>query len=534
MTTDIATNTRTRQPAVYLWLVPMLFMLIVGVYFAARYEGRWAESDSAAFAQYMRGVSREGSLVSENGAAYPNGYAFQVLSVFVLALTGLDASVLQRLVYPLLASLAVLPAWLLYREWTGSARGAAIGVLVLFTQPEFLFVMLRSSHEKFTRTLLLLCLLWLTHSFKLRSKPGQFALYVGLFYLAAYGLIANNNLLAHSFIFAIGCALVLMVMLERNRKNSIPDRAFVRRFPYVVSICLALTYLFTFYLYPPAQHDLLVLHDLWYRIASLFLDVEAQRSNPYTAVQLGWISIQVYLTLSIANWLLLGSSFVLWAHQGWRWLRGGLSNANRIYLLVWLFYGAFAIQGALTIIADSTGAMSGNLQHRIFSSFSIIAAGLVAITLTNWRPRRHSDKIRFGIASGLACLALLSVQKATNEPLLSNKWTFYRGSELAAVTWGDQHLNDASIWTEFDERLQVAYLTTAGELINGAGETTNRNRLVGADHNDWVREYIVTDVTRSRALRLQQPLPVPLDAHRVYDNGAAELYHARPLTPYQR
>lgn len=520
--------------AAHLWLTPCLFMLIVGVYFVARYEGRWAEADSASFTQYMSTVFREGTLLPDSGSPYPNGYAYQGISAFILSITGLSAPELQQLIYPLVAALVVLPAWLLFREWTGSARGAAIGSMLLFTQPEFLFVILRSSHEKFTRALLLLCLFWLTRSFKLRDRPWPFALHVGLFYLSAYGLIASNNLLAHSFIFSIGCALVLMMLIERRRAISDSSQPFIQRLPYVIVISLGITYLFTFYLYPPAQHDLLVLHDVWQKLAALLLDVQFQRVNPYETVRFGWVSLQVYFLISIANWLLLGSSFVIWARQGLRWLRDGMAGVDRTHLLVWLFYGAFAAQGALTAVTDSTGALSSNLQHRIFSSFSIFAVGVVAIALAGWRPRRFSLQLRAGVAAAIACIALLSTLKAMNEPLLSNKWTFYRGSELTAMEWSDQHLRGRRIWTEFDERLEVAYLTANSDQIDGARESVNKNSLVSSAYLGQATSFVVSDVARLRGLRLQQPLPVPIDAQRVYDNGSAELYHTRPKTPYQR
>jgi hypothetical protein len=533
MTARVIGKRRGHIPELLLWLMPMLFVLLVGMYFTARYEGRWAESDTTAFTQYMRIIAHEGRLVGEEHLPYPNGYAFQSLSVFVLASTGTSAATLQQLIYPMVAALVVLPAWLLFREWTGNARGAAIGTLLLFTQPEFLFVILRSSHEKFTRLLLLLCLYWLTRSFKLHNQPRAFVVHVGLFYLTAYGLITSNNLLAHSFIFAVICALLVLVMLHHRKTAHVPDRLIVGRLPYVAAICLGLAYLFTFYLYPPAQHDLLVIHDLWNRIGALFLDVETQTSNPYVAVQAGWVNIHVYFAVSIANWLLLVSSFVIWVYQGMQWLRRGEPPASLTRLLVWLFYSAFALQGALSVIADQTGALGGNLQHRLFSSFSIAAVGLVSTIIADWQPQRYAKVLRTIATTSLALLAVLAILKAMNEPLLSNKWTFYRGSEMAALGWSDQYLKDSWIWSEFDERLQVAY-TLSQDDQPGKGAEDQGNLVVSGGLGRRATDFLVTDVTRLRSIRLGQVLPVPLDAHRVYDNGSAELYHARPLTPYQR
>jgi cation transporter-like permease len=522
-------------PAAYtwLWLGPLLFMLAVGLYFVSRYAGRWAEADTATFTQYIRQLLQTGRLAPVGAQVYPNGYAYQAISAFIVATTGLDVAALQQLVYPLVAALIVLPAWLLYRELTGSARGAALATMLLLTQPEFLFVSLRSSHEKFTRTLLLLCLYLLTHSFKLRNRPWAFAIHVGLFYLCAFALIASNNLLAHSFIFAVAVALALAWLLER-RGSTTRGNALLQRLPYAMLICLGLDYLFTFYSYPPAQHDLLVLRNIWERIAALLLDVQTRSTNPYIQVAEGWVSLPVYFTVSLANWLVLGVSFAIWARQGWRWLRTGQAPSTPTALLLWLLYASFALQGALTVAADASGALSSNLQHRIFPSFAIVAVGVVGARVPEILAQRPDRRYRYGLAGAIACLAVLAAFKASNEPILSNKWTFYRDGELAAIAWSDAHLRDATVWTEFDERLTVALMTARGELLDRSGTSANGNRFTGHDRSATVREYLLTDVTRLRASRLREPLPAPADALRVYDNGMAELYHARPQTPYQK
>ena len=512
----------------WLWLGPLLYMLIVGGYFVARYEGRWAENDSAVFTKYIRLMSESGRLVPSNEDAYPNGYAYQAISTFVVGITGLDVGTLQQIIYPFLAALVVLPAWALYRELTGSQRGATIATVLLFTQPEFLFVILRSSHEKFTRSLLLLCLYLLVRSFTLSDRLWLFAAHVGLFYLATFGFIAGNNLLAHSFIFAVAIALFLGFGLGRWRDNlRVHTAPLVQRLPYAVLICLGLVYLFIFYAYEPAQHDLLVLQNLADRIAALFLDVQTQSTNAYAQVSTGWISLYIYFMVSIANWIILGASFVLWVRQGFRWvIQGKAPESGNIWLL-WLFYAAFAAQGGLSVLADASGALGSNLQHRIFPSMSIIAVGVVSVALARWQPRRAVRPIRWALTAGVACIAILSVFKATNEPLLSNKWTFYRPYELKTLEWADAHLRKNQIWTELDERLAVAFITRNGS-------SRNENGWYAFDLNSTTRNLIVSSVTRLRSTRVQQSLPVPTDAQRVYDNGEAQLYHRRAHTPYQR
>jgi hypothetical protein len=465
---------------------------------------------------------------------YPNGFAFQALSSYLLALTGLELGTLQRLVFPLLALTVVLPAWALYRELTHSVRAATIGVVLLFTQPEFLFVILRSSHEKFTRILMLLCLFLLVRSFRFRDRPFQFAAHISLFYLTTFAFVASNNLLAHSFIVAIASALAMGWLLER-RLSASRRRAggIIKRLLLATLISLCLVYVFTFYLYPPAQHDLLVLKDTGERIRSLFLPEESQElnqgryTNAYAYVASGWISLPAYFLVSSANWIVLAGSFAIWARQGIRWLWHGEAPHAHVGWLLWLFYASFGLQGVLSIMADASGALASNLQHRLFPSVSIMTVAMVSSALARWRPRQFARPIQAALSAGIAGIAILSVMKATNEPLVSNKWTFYRPDELVALVWSDAHVQNALVATEYDERLTSAYSMEIGDTHNG-------NQLSTFYVVPRARTIVLSTVTRLRSARLGVPLPNPADALRIYDNGDVDIYHLRPKTPYQR
>ena len=529
----------------WLWLSPLLFMALTGSYLIARYNGQWAEADSATFTKIIRAFTEDGGLAPEFGPVYPNGYLFQAISSFILGLTGIDVVTLQQVLYPLLSLLIVLPAWVLYRELTESALGATLATVLLCSQPELLFMILRSSHEKFTRILMLLCLYILVRSFRHRDQPWQLAAHVGLFYLLFFSLAGSNNLIAHSFIFAIVIAILLGRLLERRTNNELDREAGVfSRFLYIVLIALALVYLFIFYVYPPAQHDLLVLESVTDRIIALLVDMRitggSGATNAYLQVQNGWVSLPVYLLVSIANWIILGISFAIVCYQGVRWLGWGDAPKTLQARLLWLFYVAFSVQGVLSILSDASGALGSNLQHRLFPSFSIMAVAVVGGALSRWSPPSQAlwprsqalwlsgltGLIRFAVAASISVIAILSILKATNEPLVSNKWTFYRPAEMAALVWTDAHLVGSPVWTEFDERLVVAYDMAKGDSDHG-------NLFQGYGARTTTRTRVVTEVARLRADRLDLTLPLPPDAFRVYDNGAAEVYHLRPETPYQ-
>lgn len=519
--------------AIWVWLGPLLLVSLLSLFLLARSLGRWAENDSAVFARYIATIVTNGELVTAGQEAYPNGYAFQSLSAFLLAFTGVDVGQLQQLIYPLLAALVVLPAWAAYRELTGSTAGATLSTLLLFVQPEFLFVILRSSHEKFTRLLMFLCLYLLVVSFRLPNNPVAFAAHVSLFYLAAFAMTTSNNLLASSFFAAVALALALGWLLRVIGRTPEENPAVLRRLFYASLISVALVFLFIFYAYPPAENNLVVMRYIWERIAALFLDVENTPDNAYTQVASAWVSLPAYFALSVANWAMLGSSVLIWAAQGWRWLRHAAPPATPGERLLWLLYSAFAIQGVITVFADASGGIANNLQHRIFSSFSMIAVVLVGAAISRWRPsaphtsRRTLTIARTICAVTLGCVAILSALKATNEPLVSNKWMFYRAEEVVALRWADAHLTNTMVWTEFDERLGAAYQT-----IDSASE--QGNLFYGYSPRPGSRSLLVSEITRMRGVRLQRSLPVPYDAQRVYDNGTAQLFRLRPVTPFQK
>lgn len=511
-----------------IWLGPVALMAYICLYFVARYGGLWSESDSAVFSNMIRTVVDSGQLSPTEGPVYANGYSYQAITAFISALTGLDVPTLQKLVFPLTAILVVVPAWILYRELTGNGAAATVVTLLLFTQPEFLFVILRSSHEKFTRVLTMLCLFLLVRSMRLYKQPVQLAIHVVLFYLAAYAMIASNNLLANSFIFAVAIALVLGQILHR-RWDALdqPSSTLIPRLTYVLVTCIGIAFVFTFYAYPPARYDLLVLRNVWEQIAALLLDYQTHSTNVYSQIEAGWINLPTYFLLSSANWIILVSSLIIWLYQGVRWMRYGVRPETPAGSLLWLLYAAFSFQGGLAILADMSGALASNLQHRIFPSFAIIAVAIVGGALMRWRPQRYVQQIRILITTLIAVAAILAVLKSTIEPMLSNKWIFHRHSELVALDWTDQHVYSHQIWTEFDERLSVAWLMNQGV-------STNQNRFVGGTVNTEIHGFILSDLTRLRSVRLKQALPIPTDALLVYDNGEAQLYHRRPLTPYQK
>jgi hypothetical protein len=200
---------------------------------------------------------------------------------------------------------------------------------------------------------------------------------------------------------------------------------------------------------------------------------------------------------------------------------------SRAFLL-WSFYGAFGFLGALTVAIDVSGALSSNLQHRAFASFAMIAAAVVADWFVRWQSRQSlAQRLAPGaLAAGMAFLSVVAVAKASNEPLLSNKWSYYSRAEFAALDWVRTANPDEPTWTSFDERLPAAI----GICCDWEGEGA---QLDSFQANDATRSYLISDIIQARSERLNLSLPIAADSLRLYDNGSAEIYRLRPHTPFQ-
>lgn len=505
-------------------LLLLAFALLLGAYFVARAGPNWGEADTTGQTTAIRAVAGSGQLVPASGGAYPNGYGYAAVSDLLLAFSGLGLPALQRFVYPLLSALLVLPAWALYRELAGSARLAALATLLLLIQPEFLFVALRGSHERVLRALMLASLWLLARSFRLRDRPAHFALHVALFYLVAYGLVATNVLFGISFLAAIATAMGGAWLLGRWRAGPLElAGATAARLASVALALAGLGFLFVFYLYSPARHSLQALDSAIEKLLALLLTTQGGVS-PYVQVAEGWSSLWAYFLLSAADYLLILVSAAVWLGFGRRWLRRGERPASLGLWLLWLLYAAFALQGAFAILSDFTGALAGNVQHRAFPSFSIVAVGLVAVAAGRARLPGWGRALGAVVMGALAALAVL---KATAEPALSSKWIFAAPEEVAALGWADGHSRYGATWVGPDERLATVYQISFGSPGQG-------NAWDIYEPDATTRLFLVSEVIRLHAPRRDLPLPAAVRENRVYDNGASQLHRLWPRTPYQR
>jgi hypothetical protein len=310
-------------------------------------------------------------------------------------------------------------------------------------------------------------------------------------------------------------------------------------------------------------------------------DVSQARTgtSPYAYVSLGWTSPHVFFLLTVFTWLLLIAAVLSWLAIGVTFVRRGVARRDVPLFLVWAFAVAAAAQIALSVVSDYAGALGSNLQLRLFPVFTVFAIPLVvSVALSSSLPRR-SKLLRWaaivigltafptvavafpvvtvvvlpGILVGLyiviswnrsararrlaaaigvvafAYFAGAAVLKATNDPLVSNQWTFYTDAEAHGLRWGNVHLDKLFVWADFDERLSAASKLVLPD--NGPGAM--REASWARSRASTVRYVFLSDVIADRATRTDGVLPDTRDDDRIYDNGSVQIAHLVPDTPYQ-
>lgn len=525
---------RTERNDGRLWpaLLPVGYALVVTLYVALRYGYRWGEQDTGQFADAISLVLAQGT-IAPSGGAYPHGYAYQTIAATLIAVTGLDLSQVVLIVLPFLTLVTGLTAFVAFRALIGNAFLGGLSALLLFIQPEFLFVLQRGNHEKITHTLVLLLVFLLVASFTRQRSVSVIAGFLVAFYLGAWALIATNGFFASSFMTSLALSLIGGSVMLWAARSTMDERHAIRRLIYTTLSCFALFFVFVVYIYDPARHNYGQLRTLIEKLSVLFLSFEPQ-SNPYESIATAgsaWIAPWVYPVLTAFNWLIVAGAAVAWVWLAVRFRRQGLVREQRQLLLLWLLAGSFAFEVALSVIVDITGFLGSNLQIRLFPLFMLFGIPLVVIAGISVAGRIRSIWVRRSMAAVLVVLlgvfAITGVLKATLDPLVSNKWLFFTGSEQRALAWADSELERQEIWEGFDERLLEM------QIIHQPVDPGRANRYVRGNTQESTRYITVSDVIQQRSIRLGLPAP---DVHRsdqIYDNGAAQIYHRVPETPYQ-
>ena len=426
-------------------------------------------------------------------------------------------------------------AFITYREFVGSAAVAGLGVLFLFLQPDFLFYVVRGGHEKFIWTYALLMLFLLGRSYQQVEKPMKLMIYIGLFYLTFWAFVANNVYFAATFMSAIVLSFMGGWVLNRLGVRSLSvdntKRQTLMRLIIISMACFILVYIFINYTYRPAMQFYSIFTSLYDKVSMMLLGTQpAETPASYQAFSVAWRSQPAYLMLTGLQWLIVLISLAAWG-IGLK----GLSKLEQKPWLLWLMYSAFGFLLVFGVVADFAKYMSTNLQLRMFTPFALfsspLAAGLVGRGIQALRAYKRRLAV---VASGALLLLVLFgaaavALKVTNDPVFGNQWLFYTPAELAPLSWiNKKEVQQEQVWTDTSERLAMAYYFWEGfrpiipyQYKWGKIQSTTQYTLI-------------SEIARLRANRSGISLPETYNQNRVYDNGQVQVYHLRPLTPYQR
>ncbi len=517
----------------HLFLLAVYVLLAAG-YVGARFLWNWTSTDDARLTVAAERAYAEGTILP-SADAYPFGYAYPILNVFLSHWTGVSIPALQTFVQPFLVVMLVPLAFAAYRQLTGRPSVGLLAATLLFLQPEFLFESVRSSHPKMTWALALGLLYALGASFQAAGEGKSVGRWVFLCYLFAFGLATSSAFFASSYLFAIACAFAGWRLLKA--RNGRPPARWLplMRLLYVTASFSILLYVCIYHIYPPARGQLSLLRTILDQVALLLLNVEVT-ANPYGYIQRAWVSEGVYIALTFFNWIVLALSAGFWLSRARRvWEGRGELSPNQVF--TWLLYGGFGLFLTISVVLDLAGALSANLQVRVFPHLMIVAIPLAAEAIEGLAERvarRPAPLRRLLTGVGVLVVAgfsLASLLKVTNEPFLSHNWVFYADQEEMAVNWLGDRGADARVWTGPDERL------VALAEVTGTWKAHRLKAYWGKPDPSDPSEYpylILSETITLRAWRAGESLPEIQPCNRIYDNRFAAIYRLRPTSPHQR
>lgn len=522
-----ATSTKRYDLFVLAATVP----LYMAGYLLLRFDGLFASNDATVMSRVAAAVKTSGSLTTP--PTYSNGFGYPAVVSVLSSFTGVPVSDLQLYLMPFLLALPVLAAYVFFREVGGDRRGLFTALLVL-VHPFFLFSAFRSTHEKFTYTLLLLVLYCLYVSFT-TVNPSDRARHILIGYVLVGGLAFLNVYFTVSFISAVTVSFGIAVVLSRYYGQNLP----LRRLKYTLSSSSAIFFVVVLFLYPPAYGIVSGLETIVAETISFIFETQQSTggaSSPYRSVGGRWDPFFVYFVLISFYFVVYPIAGLYWLGRVRRYLgTRSISRGRLPELFVLALFAAFGLQFASTIAADQTGLMAANMQLRIFPLLGFMAALLTGTALypfvgdfraetSSADERKWYNYARTTVVPlfmvvllvGFGGTALLKAS-GSGEPALSTGWTATTDDEESLVEWTEAELSDEYIWSGYKSRLRWQY-----QLDHPRRGLQNRYEISTIDIA--VRYLLISDVTRKHAAAGNLPLPPHESASRIYSNGGSRLY----------
>jgi hypothetical protein len=517
-------STQTTMLAVLL----AAFALTLGLYYSLRFGGWSMEGDASSQTGAAVGMIKGGAL--DASGSYANGFGYTAQLVLTSLVTGLDVQDIQ-LGSSLWVFVLALVAFITYREYLGSVV-AGLGVILLFIQPDFLFYAVRGSHEKYVWMYALLMLFLLSRSQQFISRPVRLVLYIGVFYTVFWSLTSTNVYFAAVFMGAILLSFIggwLIIRFAGKGHNLNGGRANTMQRIIIISLaCAMMVFIFINYTYRPALNTYYYFSDFSDRLSLLLLGSQPlETPASYQWFEQAWRNQGAYLALTGLQWLIALVSLVAWV--------GGLFRLRKMeqkQWLLWLMYGSFGSLLVFGVVADYTGFMSTNLQLRMFTPFTLFSSPLAAGLLVSVFQKIRISWHRLAAAAAVVVVMLGAAAvalKVTNEPVFGNQWLFYTPAELAPLGWLENSgVAQSQVWVDTWPHLQLAYYFWGG--YTPPAQLQYRWGLLQPQSS----YTLISNLTQLRMSRMGISLPITENQNRVYDSGQAQVFHKRPITPYQK
>ena len=493
------------------FILVSIYALLSHIYFVVRFSGRWIEEDTGRMAKFAEYVQAEATMLP-SAPVYPNGPGFSILLTGLSGISGISISSLTLFFLPILGALPVLVSYLIFHEITKSARLAILSAFLLSLQPDFLLTSSRGTHEKFTYTLLLLSFFFLARSFSRMKNIREFAINVLLFYITILGMISYNFFFSATYVFASVVALIIGYFVSQFPQAVMS----FKRLVYTSSTSTVFFFSYMFYLYTPSRNLLYVFDTLADKIGAIALATEEHVTPQYQYIFQWWISFETWLFLTLFNWVIALLSFSAWVFLVYRFFIRKHPLGSSMQLLL-MFYTAFSLQLLITIFADRFGVFN-NLELRVFPVLMFFAVPLAAFAIFalvrshRIGPRhRKSLKVLFSVL--LLIFVVNSLLKATNDPLVSNKWFFYSIQERDGLMWAQGYLHEQSMWADIDARLISVY--------NIFSDVDDKNVKFTSPRAEY---WYVTELIEKRAITVRYPMPYLEDKSIIYDSGGVRIY----------
>ena len=497
-------------------LLICIYVLFSHLYFILRYAGRWMEGDTSRMTKFAQ-VVQDQATIFPTGLIYGNGPGHPTIMVVLSDLSGISVLTLQTYVLPIFGVVIAVLSYIAFLELTDSKKIALLSAFLLSLQPDFLFTTSRGTHEKFTYSMVLLSMFFLSRSFSRRGNVKEFMYYILLFYISILGMISYNFFFAATYIFAVTVAFIIGYLISEIPQVS----ASLKRLAYTSATSTIFFFSYMFYLYTPSRSLLYTFDTLQEKASALLLATEHHVTPQYAYIFQTWVSFKAWFILTLFNWVIAPLSFAAWAYLVYKffWKKQRLSSPM---LLLLMFYLAFSIQLLITILADRFGVFY-NLELRVFPVLMFFAVPLASMSIIDIiSHHRLNERQRKVIKTIFAALILVfaaaSLLKATNDPVASNNWMFYTTQEKKSIDWIGANHGGECVWMDTDERLMTVF-THFSDI-----DTFNKGKFTGPDEAEF---YLISNIIEKRANIVRYPMPYVDDLPIIYDSGDVRIYKKR-------